>query len=98
MTKLKLITGAALVITGFIACKAPATQAQEDATSLNNYVDSVEALTPVYTSANWAELDNGYQLRLTKTNDTKATLDESDKTKVEESKAQYAVLKDQLRN
>ena len=54
MTKLKLITGAAILMTGFIACKAPTTQAQEDATSLNDYVDSVEALTPVYTSAQWA--------------------------------------------
>jgi hypothetical protein len=93
MTKLKLMTGVALVMTGVIACKSPATQGQQDAMELNKYVDSVEALTPVYTTANWAELENGYQLRLTKMNDTKATLEASDKTKVEESKAQYAVLK-----
>ena len=84
---------AALVIIGFIACKNSPTIAQQDAMNFNNYVDSVENLTPVYTAVYWSELDNGYQLRLTKTNDTKATLEASDKTKVEESEAQYAVLK-----
>jgi len=93
MKKIKLVMTAALVITGFIACKNSPTIAQQDAMNLNNYVDSVENLSPVYTAVYWSELDNGYQLRLTKTNDTKATLDASDKTKVEESEAQYAVLK-----
>ena len=93
MTKLKLITCAAFVITGFIACKDSATQAQQDATNLNKYVDSVDALTPVYTSVNWADLQNGYEVRLAKTNDTRGTLEPSDKTKVEESKVQWASLK-----
>lgn len=93
MKKIKLVMTVALVITGFIACKNSPTIAQQDAMNLNNYVDSVENLTPVYTAVYWSELDNGYQLRLNKANDTKATLDVSDKTKVEESEAQYAVLK-----
>ena len=93
MKKIKLVMTVAFVITGFIACKNSPTIAQQDAMNLNNYVDSVENLTPVYTAVYWAELDNGYKLRLNKTNDTKATLEVSDKTKVEESEAQYAVLK-----
>ncbi|HEX3166302.1 MAG TPA: DUF6565 domain-containing protein [Chitinophagaceae bacterium] len=93
MKRIKLVMTAALVITGSIACKNSPTIAQQDAMNLNSYVDSVENLTPVYTAVYWSELDNGYQLRLTKTNVTKATLEAADKTKVEESEAQYAVLK-----
>jgi len=93
MKRIKLVMTAALVITGSIACKNSPTIAQQDAMNLNSYVDSVENLTPVYTAVYWSELDNGYQLRLTKTNGTKATLEAADKTKVEESEAQYAVLK-----
>jgi hypothetical protein len=93
MKKIKLVMTVVLVITGFIACKNSPTIAQQDAMNLNNYVDSIENLTPVYTAVYLSELDNGYQLRLSKTNDTKATLEASDKTKVEESEAQYAVLK-----
>src|SRR6185503_9025921 len=63
MKKNKLLLIAALVITAFSACENSPTFAQKDATSLNNYVDSVESLTPVYTNAYWAEIDNGYQLR-----------------------------------
>ena len=93
MKKIKLVMTVAFVITGFIACKNSPTIAEQDAMNLNNYVDSVETLTPVYTAVYLSELDNGYQLRLNKTNDTKATLEASDKTRVEESEAQYAVLK-----
>ena len=84
---------AALVITGFLACKDSPTIAQQDAMNLNSYVDSVENLTPVYTAAYWAEVDNGYQLRVTKTDNTMATLEASDKAKLDESRAQYAALK-----
>jgi len=84
---------AALLMTGFIACKDSPTIAQQDAMNLNSYVDSVENLTPVYTAAYWADVDNGYQVRVTKTDNTMATLEASDKTKLDESKAQYAALK-----
>ena len=93
MKKSNVLIAAAIAVSGFTACKNSATEAQQDATNLNSYVDSVDGLTPVYTAVYWSELDNGYQLRLTKTNGTKATLEAADKTKVEESEAQYAVLK-----
>jgi len=93
MKKINLMITASLLVTGFTACKGPATEAQKDASNLNNYVDSVENLTPVYTTAYWNELDNGYQVRVVKADKTMATLDASDKAKLEESKAQYAALK-----
>ena len=93
MKKIKLVIATAFLITGFISCKDSPTIAQQDAINLNSYVDSVENLTPVYTAAYWADVDNGYQLRLTKTDNTMATLEASDKAKLEESKVQYAVLK-----
>ena len=82
-----------LGITGLIACKNSPTIAQQDAMNLNSFVDSVETLTPVYTAAHWADLDKEYQVRVTKTDNTMATLETSDKTKLEESKVQYAALK-----
>ena len=93
MKKLKLVAAAVLVMAGFIACKNSATEAQQDAANLNSYVDSVENLTPVYTGAYWSGLDDGYQVRVTKTDNSMSALDASDKTKIEASKAQYAVLK-----
>ena len=93
MKKIKLVVTAGIVISGFIACKNSPTIAQQDATTVNNYVDSVENLIPVYTAAYWSELDNGYQVRVTKADNTMITLEASDKAKLDESKVQYAALK-----
>ena len=93
MKKIKLLLIVAFAITGFIGCKNSATEAQQDASNLNSYVDSVENLTPVYTAVYWSDLDNGYQVRVAKTDNTMSSLKESDKKEVEESKTQYAVLK-----
>src|SRR6187549_1292746 len=93
MKQIKLVVTVVLVITGFIACKNSSTIAQQDAMNLNSYVDSVENLTPVYTTAYWSELDNGYQVRVAKTDNTMATLETSDKAELDESKVQYAALK-----
>jgi hypothetical protein len=93
MKKIKLVMSAAFVIIGAIACKNSPTKAQQAASNLNSYVDSIGNLTPVYTAANWSELDNGYQVRVTKADNTMATLEASDKAKLDESKVQYAVLK-----
>jgi hypothetical protein len=80
MKKIELVMTLVLVTTGFIACKNSPTIAQQDATNLNNYVDSVENLIPVYTAAYWSD-------------NTMATLEASDKAKLNESKVQYAALK-----
>jgi hypothetical protein len=93
MKKKNVLIAAVIAVSGFTACKNSATEAQQDATNLNNYVDSVDGLTPVYTSVYWSGIDDGYQARVTKTNSTMSGLEASDKTKLEESKVQYAVLK-----
>ena len=93
MKKIKLVLSAVLVITGFVGCKNSPTIPQQDAMNVNDYVDSVENLTPVYTAAYWSDVDNGYKVRVTKSDNTMATLDAADKTKLDESKAQYAILK-----
>lgn len=93
MKKINVMLGAAFMIIGFTACKSSLSEAQQDAMNVNKYVDSIESLTPVYTTAYWAELEDGYQARVAKSNATKASLDASDKAKVEESKVQYVALK-----
>jgi hypothetical protein len=93
MKEIKLVLTATFVITGFIACKNSPTIAQQDAMSLNSYVDSVENLTPVYTAAYWSDLDKEYQVRVIKADNSMATLEASDKAKLEETKVQYAALK-----
>jgi len=93
MKKVNLMISTALVITGFTACKGPVSEAQQDAMNVNSYVDSIEALTPVYTSAYWSDLENGYQVRVAKSNTTNSALTASEKAKVAESKVQYVALK-----
>jgi hypothetical protein len=94
MKKINLMITAVIVVTGFTACKnAASEEAKQDAVNLNQYVDSVEGLTPVYTVANWSAVDNGYQERALRAEKTIAILEAADKTRVEESKAKYAKLK-----
>ena len=95
MTKINLVITVAIVITGFTACNNGVTdQAKQDAMGLNKYVDSVVGLAPVYTVSNWTALDNGYQERAMKAEKIVVTLEDADKAKVEESKVQYAALKE----
>ena len=82
----------AIVVIGFTACKDTTTEKHE-VTNLTQYVDSVENLTPVYTTENWAAIDNGYQERAMKAEAVLATLKEEDKARAEASKAKYATLK-----
>lgn len=93
MKKINVLITAALAVTGFAACKNAATEAQLDAMNVNLYVDSVNNLTPVYTTAYWSSLDEGYQARVQKADKTMITLTASDKAELEASKAEYAVLK-----
>lgn len=93
MKKIKLVIAASLLIVVVVACKNSTTIAQQDAMNVNSYVDSIESLTPVYTAANWSELDKGFRVRVAKADNTMATLEASDKAALEESKVQYAALK-----
>ena len=93
MKKTYLIIAAAIVSIGFTACNGGNDEAKQDVVSLNQYVDSVENLAPVYTTENWTAIDNGYQERAMKAEKNLAALDAAEKTKAEESKAKYAALK-----
>jgi len=93
MKKINVLIAVCITMSGFIACKNSATQAKEDAMSLNNYVDSVEKLNPVYTTAYWSELDEGYRLRVSETDKTNTALTASEKETLAASKAQFAELK-----
>jgi hypothetical protein len=94
MTKTNLMVTALLVMTGFTACNNSGNEtAKQDAAVLNMYVDSVENLPPVYTVENWTSIDNGYQERALKAEQTIASLEAEDKAKADASKARYAELK-----
>ena len=93
MTKTKLFIAAAIVSLGFTACNNANKEAQQDAETLNMYVDSVNDLTPVYTTENWTVIDNGYQERALRAEKNLAALTAEEKAKAEASKAKYAALK-----
>ncbi len=85
---------AAIVLIGFTACSTSTNdQAKQDAENLNKYVDSVKDLKPVYTVQNWTTIDNGYQERAMKAEQTIATMEAADKAKAEQAKQDYAKLK-----
>ena len=84
---------AALLVSGLAACNSSENEtAKQDAANLTQYVDSVDNVR-VYTTENWTAIENGYQERATKAEQTIATLEAADKAKAEESKKKYAALK-----
>ncbi len=93
MTKTKLLIAAAIVSVGFTACNNENKEAKQDAELLNVYVDSVESATPIYTTANWTAIDNGYQERAMRAEKNMAALSAEQKAKAEASKARYEALK-----
>ncbi|MEP7236778.1 MAG: hypothetical protein ABI685_02895 [Ferruginibacter sp.] len=93
MTKTKLLIAAAIVSIAFTACNNGNKEGSADAEVLNMYVDSVDNLTPVYTTENWTAIDNGYQERAMKAEANLAALSADEKAKAEASKTKYAALK-----
>lgn len=89
---IQLIASAIVLVSGFTACKNSPTKAEQAVINLNNYVDSVEALKPVYTTSTWADVNSGYELRLQEA-DNSADLTENEKAKIEASKIKYAAVK-----
>jgi hypothetical protein len=89
MTKTKLLIAAAIISVGFTACSNEPKQVEV----LNVYVDSVEKLTPVYTTENWTMIDNGYNERAKRAEEEYAALDAASKEKADASKAKYEALK-----
>jgi len=90
MTKTKLFIAAAILSIGFTACES---KKNKEIEVLNTYVDSVEGLTPVYTTENWTVIDNGYQERALRAEQEYAALDAEGKARADASKARYEALK-----
>ena len=94
MRKIYLVLSTAIVVGSFSACKNAANEdAVQNATNLNQYVDSVVALKPVYTQENFTKIDNAYQEMAMESEKTINQLAAADKAKAEASKEQYAALK-----
>ncbi len=95
MKKTILILTAVTGAFAFTACNNNSEKdlAKQDAENLTKYVDSVESATPIYTTANWTEIDNGYQERALKAEAKLDQLEAADKEKAEQAKAKYATLK-----
>ncbi len=76
------------------ACSTPAEEAaKKNVANLNDYVDSLDKLSPVYTSANWLVLSDGYNERALKAESALSSLETAEKEKIAESKAKYEALK-----
>ena len=93
MTKTKLLIAAAIVSIGFTACNTENKEAKQSVETLNVYVDSVENATPVYTTENWAAINNGYQERIAIAEKNMAAFTAEEKAAAEASKARYEALR-----
>jgi hypothetical protein len=94
MKKIHLMIAAAIVSIGFTACKdkTSETTTTSRVEVLNAYVDSVENLTPVYTTEYWTTIDNGYRERMLAEKDF-ADLSAEERTRAEAAKARYEALR-----
>ncbi len=93
MKKIQLIIGAVVAVSGFAACGNSSDAVKQDAENLSTYVDSVDKMEPVYTTANWTTIEAGYNDRAMKTDKNVAILQAEDKEKVEAAKVKYEALK-----
>lgn len=93
MKKLVIIGIGLIATVNFSACKTDDSATKADLAELSNYVDSVKNVNPVYTETQWKMIDEGYQPRNTKVEQSMASLDDASKAKVEEDRKKYEALK-----
>lgn len=93
MKRLNFMVVATMLVIGYNACNSPVKEEQQAADNFNAYVDSVDKLTPVYTDAYWANINDGYQERITRAENALAELDAAEKAKIDASKAKYEALR-----
>lgn len=88
----------AVVVASFVACETANTESRKNADMVVVYVDSIQNLTPEYTSEYWANLDKGYQERVVIIEKDMDKLEAEDRAKLEESMAKYNALKASYEN
>ncbi|MGV3460133.1 MAG: hypothetical protein ACO1N9_06730 [Flavobacterium sp.] len=96
MKKVQLVLGAAVIAFGFTSCKNETEKtAEKNVDRYVTYVDSVNNLDAAERAANWAAIEEGYQMRLAEAEAAIAELqDDADrKTKVEETRVKYDGVK-----
>lgn len=93
MKKMKFLITAGIIVTGFAACNGSNDAVKLDADNFTMYVDSVETAPRVYTEANWTEIENGYQNRAAKADQSADKFSAEQKTNTDASKAKFAALK-----
>lgn len=94
MKKIKIMITAVIIAAGFTACSnSENDMAKQDAEELTQYVDSVESAPRVYTEANWTAINDGYQERVSKADQSADKLSSEAKTNTEISKAKYEAMK-----
>jgi hypothetical protein len=93
MKRINTVMTAAIVVAAFTACQAPESEASKNARNVIVYVDSIQKLTPEYTSNNWASLEAGYQERILLMENDKEQLAAEEKARLEESISKYDALK-----
>lgn len=96
MKKVQLMLGAAVIAFGFTSCKSETEKtAEKNVDRYVTYVDSVNNLDAAERAANWAAIEEGYQMRLTEAEAAIAELqdDAERKTKIEETRVKYDGVK-----
>lgn len=93
----KVLTSA-VVVASLVACESANTEANKNADKVIIYVDSIQNLTPEYTSAYWSSLDKGYQDRVVVVQADMDKLDTESRAKLDESIAKYNALKASYEN
>ncbi len=84
--------GTAIVAIAMASC-SNSNSIKKDVDELSRYVDSVDHVEPVYTDAQWKEIDNGYQDRNIKVEKNMSLLQSDEKESVEASHVKYDALK-----
>ncbi len=93
MKKMNVLMTTGILLVVLAACNTEADEAVKSADNVNVYVDSIENLTPVYTTEYWATIDDGYRMRVVKSDESIEILGETDKEKLAASKLRYETLK-----
>ncbi|MEO6667851.1 MAG: DUF6565 domain-containing protein, partial [Ferruginibacter sp.] len=92
MKKTKLLFGTLILAAGFVACN-DSNDTKRDVDNLAQYVDSVDKMDPVYTTAKWTEIETGYADREARVEKNASVLQAEEKQRADETRARFTALK-----